>query len=255
MAGVLPTTLSIIATALQDLGVMGIGDSTPHAEDLEFALKKYNPLLGQFNTRRRKAYFERFQSFTFTAAQTSYTIGTSANSADFVVTSGDRPVKIDRAQVVLTDTSPDTFINIPVWNWPEYTLLALPGLTGEWPVGIYYAPETPNGIIYPYYASPSQTAYQLRLWWWNQFETVALADISTALNLPPGMERSLTLKLSEALSLAFPVRTNLDELRRQSRIAWADYESLNVPPPEISSTDGIQSGYGTFNYLSRTWGP
>ena len=259
MPGTAPTTLSILTGALRKLGVLGAADSAPGGEDTEFALIEYNSLLGQFNVRSRKCYFERFLSFTFSVARTSYTIGHTDNTPtpNFALTTaqGDRPVRIDRAQIVLTDQTPNAFINIPVYNWPEYTNLALPGQTGEWPIAIYYVPETPNGIIYPYYASPSQTSYQIRLWWWNQLLTVAIADVSTALSLPAGLERALTLRLAEALWLSFPKRTDIEELKRQTRIAMSDFESLNDPPKEISSTDGIQSapGDGAFDYRSRSW--
>src|SRR3990167_4745382 len=253
MPGALPTTLSILTAAMRKLGALGAGETAPSGEDTEFLLGEYNDLLGQFNTRAKKAYFTRFQSFTFTTAQASYTIGTAANGANFVVSAGDRPVRIEAAQIVLTDTTPNSFINIPVWNWPEYTLLALPGQSGSWPIAIYYEPATPNGIIYPYYASPTQTAYQIRLWWWNQLETVAIADIATTLNLPPGLERALKLSLAEAAWLAFPKRTDLEESKRQARHARADFESLNAQPRQISSTDGIQTEGGTFDYRSRSW--
>lgn len=256
MPGAAPSTLSIMTAALRTLGIIGAGESAPGGEDTEFALGIYNQVLGQFNLRRRKAYFMRFASFTFSVARTSYTIGASGNSPapNFSLTAGqgDRPVRIERAQVVLTAEDPDVFINIPVYNWPEYTLLSTPALTGEWPIAIYYEAATPNGIIYPYYSAPTGTANQLRLWWWNQIESVAIADVSAALSLPPGLERALTLRLAEALWLSFPKRTDLEELKRQSRIACADFESPNVPPPNTSSVDGVQ-GVGEFDYRSRTW--
>lgn len=240
MPGARPSTQSIITNAMRTLGVLGAADSAPGGEDNEFALSVYNGVLGQFNLRERKAYFMRHQSFTFTTARTSYTIGTSANSANFVVTAGDRPVKIERAQLVLVSTDPDTFWEVAVYNWPDYSLLTVPGLTSTYPFAIYYEPSVPNGVIYPYPTSPSETSNQLRLWWWNQLLTVAMADISSELDLPPGLERALTLRLAVALWLSFPKRTDLEELKRQERIAVADFESPNRPPPRISTTDGIQ---------------
>lgn len=257
MPGARPSTLTIIRSALQRLGVIGAGQAAS-GEDTELALEVFNEIIGRFNTRRRKAYFMRFKSFTISTARTSYTIGHEDNSPtpNFTLTDaeGDRPVKIERAQIVFTDTTPDYFIEIPVFNWPEYAHLSMPGMTGQYPVAIYYAPETPNGIIYPYFSEPSQTANQIRLWWWNQFLTVDIADISTQLNLPPGLELALKLELAVALWPMFPRDTNLEELKRQARVALNDYQSPNVPPPNMSSTDGVHTDfYGGWDYRTRDW--
>src|SRR5688572_20072550 len=98
MAGTPPSTLTILVSALRKLQVIGAADSAPSGEDTEYALSEYNQILGQFNTRRRKAYFMRFKSFTFTTAKTQYTIGASGNTPtpDFSLSTGegDRPVRI-----------------------------------------------------------------------------------------------------------------------------------------------------------------
>lgn len=253
MAGDKPTTLSILTAALQNIGAIGAAED-PSGEDIQLALRKHNAILGRYNTRRRKCFFERFQDFTFSTARTSYTIGPASESPNFEVDAGLRPAKIDRAQIVMTDTTPNTLISIPVYEWYEYANIPNPSLSGEWPIVLYYAPTLPNGTIYPFYDEPSQTSYKLRLWWWNQLETVALDDIATSLDLPFGLE--LVLELEDAVALA-PVfgKTGpiVEELKRQLRVALADYESLNVAPTKISSVDGVQSPGGTFDYRSRTW--
>jgi hypothetical protein len=78
------------------------------------------------------------------------------------------------------------------------------------------------------------------------------SDITTGIHLPDGLEEALTLTLAEKLYLAFPKRTDVEELKRQARLARADFQTNNVPPPKISTTDGTHSTRASgFNWLSR----
>src|SRR5690348_16052204 len=102
MAGTNPTTLVIIISAMRKLGVLSSAQSEPAGEDTEFALDEFNGIVEQWNLRKRNAFFQRSQSFTFTTSKQSYTIGAAYNSLvtyyntvvvapDFLVASGCRP--------------------------------------------------------------------------------------------------------------------------------------------------------------------
>lgn len=233
--------------------MLGAGNSAPGGEDTKLGLDTFNEIAEHLNLRRRSAFFLRNQSFPFGTARQSYSIGTSANSANFVVAAGDRPVKLELAQVVDTAVTPNvTITNGTVMDYLQYLrVINIPALMSTFPMIIAYQATVPNGTIWPYPAFPMQTSYQLNLTWWNQFDTVAIADISTALVLPMGWRRGLAIKLAVALYPSFAGRTNFEELKRQERIIWADINSLNIAPPRIDSTDGIQSTGAGFNYISR----
>lgn len=250
------TPASMILAAFQELGVVGTSQSATFAEDTEYALGKWNRLRSQWNTRQRNAYFKRFQDFIFTTAKQSYTIGKSTNTPtpDFAVAAGNRPVRIEYAQLIQTDVSPYSYTPIPVITVQQYVAgISIPGLVSGFPNTIYYVPEVPNGKIIPWPAYPSFTSYGLRLYWWDQFDQISIADLATELALPDGSENFQVLKLAVALYTQYPNKTDFDELKRQAREAAADYQSLNVVPPYVDSTDGISGlGGNGFDWRSRT---
>lgn len=248
-----PSPLSIIISALRKLGVMGAALSSPKAEDLELGLNEFNEIAEMRNLRERNCFFQRTQQFTITTARTSYTIGATADSPNFVVTAGRRPVRLLFAALVMTGNTPN--VNLDVYNMtPEqYHALSVPEVSSTLPTALYYVPTWPNGTIYPYPASPSDTSNKVELTWSNQFETVLIGDVSTTMALGFGLRRALALDVAVALYLAFPKRTDLEELKRQQREAWIEVTSANKTPPFIDTTDGISSDTGGgFNWLSRT---
>lgn len=235
-----PTTQDIINMALRHLGQMSAAETVPAPEDTALALQAFNQLVGQKNNRRRvTATFQRSQAFTFTSSLASYTIGTAANSANFVLAAGERPNKLEYAQLVLTGSTPYQFIPLEIINVEQEVLIAQPGLSSQFPQIIYYKPTWPNGTIIPYPAFPTQTSYQLTLTWWNQLLRIALADINSAIDAPNGYDSWLSLKLAVRLYLSFPKRSDLQELKEQCREAESDISSLNSPPKKISTTDGV----------------
>lgn len=257
MPAALPSYRSIIISAMRKLAIMGTGQTDPYGEDLEFAVNELNELVGQWNTRRRFAWYMRTQEFEFSTAQQSYTIGAADNSPvpDFVVDEGNRPQRIESAQLVLTGTDPDTLIPLAVWTWQQYSNISSPALASTQPMGIYYEPALPNGVIYPYPAFPTETTNKLKLWWWNQLLTMALTEITTELYLPPGYERALALSLAVSMYPAFPKKSDLQELQRQMRVAVSDIQSVNVIPPYVDTSAGVNryGDGGNFLYTSRTW--
>lgn len=245
------TPTEIFTATLRVLGIMGAAESTPSGEDGELCRTTFNRMMGQWNTRGRNAYFIRQQSFAFSVARETYSIGTAANSANFVVTAGARPAKILSAQLVMTDVDPPVQINMAVINQDQYQLITIPELASQFPNILYYQPTFPNGTIRPWPAFPTETAFELNLQWWNQLLTVAVADVGTELSLPDGYEEAAVMSLAEKLWLAYPKRTNLDELKRQARRARADIQGLNISPPKINTTDGLDSPMPTFNWITR----
>jgi hypothetical protein len=247
------STLDVITSAMQKLGALGADQSAPDANDQAIALREYNQILGQMNLRRRNAYFIRTQAWAFSTARDSYSIGASTDSPNFAVTTGGRPTELLDAKIVMTDTTPNIELDCQLWTFQQYkNQINIPTLASSFPRGIYYQPTTPNGTIFPYPSNPTKTSYKLQLSWSDQMLEVAIADISTAVRFSMGQERFLTLELAMALSLIFPIRTNLDELRRQRREAKADYQVQNQMSKVISTTDGMTSGSASgWSWISR----
>lgn len=219
----------MFTNALVDIGVLAIGQ-TISTEDLELCRTKFNRMLGQWNTQRRFAYYMRDQAFTITASQQSYSLGTSANSADFVITAGtERPVKIERARLVLVAPSPDSESELPVINWDQRANESTPALSATVPTRLYYQPTFPNGTLWPT-PYPTTTTNKIRLFWWAQLAAIASGQTGTNVDLPPGYEDALTLSLSEIMCLPFGKGISQD-LASQSRTARENIRALNSKPP------------------------
>lgn len=249
MSEAVPTTQSILTNVLRKIGVLSVGETSPQAEDLDVALSEFNGIVGEWNTRKRFAFFQRAEAFTFTTSKQSYSIGAAADTPDFVVSAGVRPARIEFAQLVLTAESPDAYIPIRVINVDQYQEISLPALSSDFPLTIYYKPTWPTGTIIPWPAFPTTVTNQLNLTWWNQLETVALADIATALILPFGYRRAIELATAVACVIPFGAkRVDLEELKRQERIAIANIQSLNVTPPKMSTV--ATSGRTSYNWLT-----
>jgi len=251
-----PSALMIITSALRKLGVMGAADPTPESEDIELGLQEYNEIVEQWNVRRRRSFYEQMEDFAFGVTKDRYTIGpparNPAQNPDFIVANGGRPVRIDFAQLTLTD-QPDSpvQVNIAVINIEQYMTFNVPKLPSTFPLSIFYQPTWPNGTIYPY-PIPQRTDYRLNLVWWHQMITASIDEITLPIQLPFVYVRALALTLAEALYLAFPKKTDLQELSRQARLARSDMEAQNTPPPKVSTTDGIRTTGSTFDWRSRT---
>ncbi len=226
------TTLDLLTDALEDIGACGL--EPPKAEDLAKALRKYNQLVGNWNTRERFKRFERMQTFAVTTSAQSYSIGATADAPTFVVTTGKRPVKISRANWIFYGTEPRRSEALEIIDVQEYAPLNYKALTNAYPCALYYQTTVPNGTmwLYPY---PTSIVDSLQLFWWDQLETVLIENIALELNLPPGLELAITLTLSEMLCIPFGKERSA-QLKEDASKARADYQSLNVRPPKLDTT-------------------
>jgi hypothetical protein len=258
MALVVPTDLFL--NALQILGVLGAGETQPAPEDTELCRRAYNRMVGRLNSRRRNSAFIQTAQFAIGTTKQQYTLGNSANTPtpDFGLTGADAPRELQPyAQLVLTGSTPNVNIQLAVIHVDQQALNPIPTLTATLMNTLWYQPPPSNGAngtiwLWP---EPTTTSNQLQIWFRNQLVQLAAppaADITTAIALPDGAEEMLTLSLAENLWLAFPKRTDLEELKRQARLARADFQTNNVPPPKISTTDGTHSSKASgFNWLTR----
>ena len=227
--------------SLQELGVYG-AQGTVSAADAEYCRDKLNLMLDEWSTRKRMAYVIRNQAFTFTTSAQSYTIGVTANSPTFTITAAfgnTRPVKIERANLVVVASTPDNEIPLEVINVDQYADISMPALSAGQPSRLYYQPTFPNGTLWPW-PYPTTTTNQLRLWMWQQIVEVALADVTTEISLPPGYKNALMLSLAEALSGGAFGKTLTPELEAKASRARANIQSLNTAPP-LLATDELGS--------------
>lgn len=243
--------IDIFSDVLRTLGSLGAAESAPSAEDTEVCRRGLNRMLGNLNTRRRNAAYIREQSFPFTVARDSYTIGPTGN---FVVSAGGRPVRIETAKMVNTSVSPYSEYLMPVINQDQYKRIEVPAMVGSFPSTLYYQPTPTNGTLRIYPAYPTERTFQLKLSWWDQFLTVAAGAESTDVAMPDGQEAAIMWNLCVEMYPLFPKKSDIAFIIDRAGKMLADWQSLNVAPPVVSANDGMnRSGGSGFNVFTGNY--
>lgn len=245
----MPAPQTIIENAFREIGVLGSGQ-TLSGEDLELGRVYYNMMLGRWATRRRYVQHVRNQAFAFSTSQQSYTFGPSGNFTPSSPTVLVRPTRIERAKLVLVAGNPDTEYELPVINVDAYADINVPAQSASLPNRVYYVPTLPNGTLFPW-PFPTDTANQLRLYWWHRLEAVTVAAIATSIDLPDGAELALMMDLANMLCGPFgrELTTQQQEIRR---MALADFQAINplAEPPRARTGTG---GRALSDFDSGSW--
>lgn len=124
---------------------------------------------------------------TCVAGQAMHTIGTGGNF------NTPRPVVIDKAFVTVNGAE----YPIDVVGDDEWAAIKIKSLAGI-PRTLFYEPRFPQGQVF-LHPKPAQ-AFSLALWCWDSLPTYTMADLNSALVLPPGYARMYRYNL--ALELA-----------------------------------------------------
>ena len=219
----------ILTDALEDIGKFTPGETAPASEDLAIALKHYNRLVNRLLVDRAMSTFETSQSIAFGSSAQSYTIGPSGSL--FTVTT--RPPKITKAKLVLVASTPDFERELPVIEVQRYSDIPDPDRSAPEPERLYYQATFPNGTLWPH-PYPTTTSNKLKVYYWTQLGQVALADITTDIDMPPAFQDVLTTKLSVRLCVPFKIPVPA-ELKIQEHAASQLYSSMNIQPSYIGT--------------------
>lgn len=151
------TPLDIIALALHDAGIIGVGQ-TANAEDSNRAFIRMNQMIGQWATKRWLVYHLIDKSVTSTGAQ-SYTVGPGGD-----INMAVRPNRLEAAFFRQLIQSVPNQLDFPlkVINAREnYNNIGLKQLT-SFPSAIFYDTDWPLGRIYPW-PIPQPTIYEVHI--------------------------------------------------------------------------------------------
>lgn len=189
------TARDLIALALADSGIVGVGQSAL-AEDTNRGLVRLNWMISQWNRKRWLVYHLTDVTFTSTGA-TFYTVGPSANF-DMSL----RPDKIEKAFVRQLNATPPNQVDYPlepIESREIYDLIAMKQLT-SFPYYYFYDADYPIGKFYPW-PLPQASIYSM-------FITVKrvlgqIANLSTVLTLPAEYEPALHSNLVCVLRAAY----------------------------------------------------
>ncbi len=209
------TALTMITRAMRLAKVIGKGETLDPDESAD-GLEALNAMLESWAIERLFVYSIRDETFTWTAAAASRTVGAAGNFAT------DRPSKVDASSyftyngidypIEIIDSDAYSAIqdktissSFPRYLYVDYTSSALVTL---------YAFEVPQGAL----------TFHLRTWRLMQSFT-ALTDV---LALPPGYKRAIEFSLAEEFGMEFKesVPKKVEQIAARAR---SNIKRINAP--------------------------
>lgn len=222
------TALAIITSALEELGVIGSGE-TPDGADAQLCLNALNVLADAWLTEPNYAYSSALVSASLPAGTQSLTIGPSMSI------NTPRPVRLE----------PGCYVRVGGVDYPletvteaEYNEIALKDLSGPWPAVCYYDGGSPTGNVFFWPTGPCTVHLNV------QTQASQFATLTTAYTLPPGYQRAFKYTLVEEVSGPFSASVTAIQSRnaRQARraikranfsvpqLGWGEPGIVGIPP-------------------------
>lgn len=204
------TTRKLITTALRNLAVTS-ANAAPTAEDIDIGLQGFNSLIDSLSNNVLNIHTVNPYRFPMEAGKGSYTVGPefdsegNATNADWVI---DRPMRIESAVLmvyapvdgeVIGANSGTLFFDLQLLNYSQYASITVRKLATTWPTAVYDNNGYPLRTL-QFWPIP-QMSLACELWLWQPLATYDTLD--DELNLPPGYERYLMLKLAKELAPEF----------------------------------------------------
>lgn len=178
----MPTTTvaDLITSSLRRLGVHPAGEAV-EADEADDALSALNLLLETWGAQRRFVYRRQALSYVTQAGVGSVTIGPGGNIP------ATRPLSIRECYYRIGTID----YPVEVLYADQYALIGLKSLQTAWPVGIYYDPGFPLGVVfmYPIPAASGELHLQVD----QQF--TPFTAVTDVLSLPPGYTNALIYAL------------------------------------------------------------
>lgn len=244
------TARDICQDALFELRALAPDTDSTDERLTQFVLSRLNQLVDQWNATRELVYCQIIQDFTFTPAKQDYTIGPSTNipAPDFAV-AGNRPVSIEKANLVINNVSPTVTQNIHIRSYQWWMGLTVQAITTNYPTDLYYEPNWPLGILH-FWPVPTLN-YGLQM---TYRVVLPSFGVNTAFSMPPGYQKALTLTLAEDIAPALGA-TALSSFPQTVKKAAEARNQIGVNndyvPNLVTQDSGMPSSTGyrnTFNY-------
>lgn len=221
------TAGQLIASALQEIGVLGASD-VASAADSAYGLTKLNARYDEWASEQAFAYNVNFTLYTLVPNVNYQTIGPGGYFNVPI-----RPMRIESATIRVPD---NVDIPVRVYNgaagdqwWANQQVKQV---TSSVPIALYYSPDWPIGNLY-YWPVPT-TAYGTLLETWVLLQSVA--SLATQINLPPGYWNAIMLTLAEDLCGPFGKQPPA-YLAPKAKRAREALQSNNLKSPVTSTAD------------------
>lgn len=278
------TARDIIIRALEDVGVVGVGQ-TPLAEDLNFGLSRLNAMIGQYN-RRRWLVYHLLDVPCITTGSNVYTVGIGQNfnvprpdkleDGNFFrqAIGGTFPSGGDFNDDFNNDFGPGQsesstngyFVDYPLTlleSKEDWNRIALKNM-GSWPSFVYYDPanlqlapiDNPTGPTAPaglLRINPVPAAGQFQIFICVKDALATLDNLSTVLLTPPEYEEAFEYNLALRFFAKYQISAT-PEVAGLARAAEATIRSANNQIQMLqlpSSLTGRGRRYNIYNDRSN----
>lgn len=208
------TALDMIKRSMRLAGVLGEGE-TPTATEASDALTAFNSMLDSWSIERLMVYSMLQENFTWTAAQSSRTIGSGGN---FSTT---RPTRIENGYTKIGG------IDYPyrVVTKEFYDAIVDKTTQGSFPEVVYYEQKSPLGVIYAWPVPSASIDIYVNSWRQLQQFTALTTDLA----LPAGYQYAIEYNGAIQVALEWQVAVR-DDVRFEARRAKAALKRVNDTP-------------------------
>ncbi len=237
----------IVTLALGTSGACA-GDEPPSPEDMAAAAAIGNGMLGAWSMDGLYVWNVDISVFALTSGQQSYNVGPTA-PAPFNIT---RPSRIKNANLVYSTQNPPTRVPLIIYDDDGWMDIPVRGISGT-PIGVYYSPNYPNGVLNAYPIPTAGFSVELEIW----TAIPQFASLLDVISFPPGYYEAIYLNL--AVRLQTPkwgieqTSPSLMALANQSR---ARIQGLNMAPsPNMKIDPGMQSSRNDASGYRNVYNP
>ena len=233
----LPVAAStLIARAIRMLIQTSSGEA-PTTQELTDGLEALNAMLDSWRNERLMCYAMQDEIVTMVSGTSTYTVGATGSTVI------NRPVRIDSAYVIYNSVS----YPVDVYTQDQYAAIPYKTQQSNFPNILYYAPDTPNGTIYPY-PVPNATS-DLHILTWTPllyFPTAATTTI-----FPPGWAEAIATNLAIKIAPEYQQVVSKD-IADAAKQAKAGIKRANNDTP-VATFDGTLMNNRWYNW--RLGGP
>lgn len=235
------TPSDIITAAMQEAGVLGVGQALSGA-DTTTGLNRLNWMLAQWQRKRWLIWHLVDVSFVSTGAQ-SYSVGTGGNL------NVPRPDRIEAAYLrQLVNSQPIDYPLEELKSREDYSLVALKELT-SFPYYFFYDAAYPTGQFYPW-PIPLASIYEIHILVKEQLGS--FSSLAQTINMPPEYIAAIHYNLAARLRPAYrlPPDPSLIGLAKDAlnviRNANAQVPRLQMPTDLVRG--GLYNVFGDVRY-------
>jgi hypothetical protein len=210
------TAGDLIKGSLRLIGMLAEGEE-PSAATMQDSIAAMNAMIESWDTERLSVFSTQDQVFSWPANQSVRTLGPTGN---FV---GDRPILVDDS-TYFKDASTGLSFGIRLINQQQYNGIALKTVTSTYPQVMWVNMTYPN-IEMTIYPVPTKT-----LEWHivSVDKLTEVANVSTAIDFPPGYIRAFRYNLAMELAPEFGVEPS-PQVQRIAMTSKRTLKRINNP--------------------------